>query len=94
MRTKKFMLGEEEIPTHYFNIQAVMPNKPLPFLNPATREPLKSEDLYPIFCKACADQELNQTDEWIPIPEKIFSQLIRTIEARSDAPYQKQLSWL
>ena len=74
MRQKKFLLPESEIPTHYFNIQAVMPNKPLPFLNPATREPLKPEDLYPIFCKACADQELNQTDAWIPIPEAVREQ--------------------
>ena len=66
MKQKKYMLPESEIPTHYFNIQAVMPNKPLPFLHPATKQPLKPEDLYPIFCKACADQELNQTDEWIP----------------------------
>ena len=74
MKQKKFILPESEIPTHYFNIQAVMPNKPLPFLNPATHEPLKSEDLYPIFCKACADQELNQTDVWIPIPEEVRQQ--------------------
>ena len=74
MKQKKFMLPESEIPTHFFNIQAVMPNKPLPFLNPATKEPLKSEDLYPIFCKACADQELNQTDVWIPIPEEVRQQ--------------------
>ena len=74
MKQKKYMLPESEIPTHYFNIQAVMPNKPLPFLHPATRQPLKPEDLYPIFCKACADQELNQTDEWIPIPEPVREQ--------------------
>ena len=49
MRQKKYMLPESEIPTHYFNIQAVMPNKPLPFLHPATRQPLTPEDLYPIF---------------------------------------------
>ena len=74
MKQKKFMLPESEIPTHFFNIQAIMPNKPMPFLNPATKEPLKAEDLYPIFCKACADQELNQTDEWIPIPEEVREQ--------------------
>ena len=74
MRQKKFLLPESEIPTHFFNIQAIMPNKPLPFLHPGTRQPLKPEDLYPIFCKACADQELNQTDEWIPIPEAIREQ--------------------
>ncbi len=74
MKQKKYLLPESEIPTHYFNIQAIMPNKPLPFLHPATKQPLKPEDLYPIFCKACADQELNQTDEWIPIPEAVREQ--------------------
>ena len=74
MKQKKFLLPESEIPTHYFNMQAVMPNKPLPILNPATKEPLKVEDLYPIFCEECAKQELNQTDEWIPIPEPVREQ--------------------
>ena len=74
MRQKKYILPESEIPTHYFNIQAVMPNKPLPFLNPATKEPLKPEDFYPVFVEECARQELNQTDEWIPIPEPVREQ--------------------
>ena len=74
MRQKKFLLPESEIPTAWFNIQAVMPNKPLPILNPATREPLKAEDLYPIFCEECANQELNTTDEWITIPEAVREQ--------------------
>ena len=74
MRQKKYLLPESEIPTHFFNIQAVMPNKPLPFLNPATKEPLKPEDLYPVFVEECARQELNQTDEWIPIPEAVREQ--------------------
>ncbi len=66
MKQKKYLLPESEIPTHFFNIQAIMPNKPLPFLHPATKQPLKPEDLYPIFCKACADQEL--------IPEAVREQ--------------------
>ena len=74
MRQKKYLLPESEIPQAWFNIQAVMPNKPLPILNPATREPLKSEDLYPIFCEECANQELNTTDEWIPIPDEVREQ--------------------
>ncbi len=74
MNQKKFLLPESEIPTHFFNMQAVMPNKPLPILNPATKQPLKVEDLYPIFCEECAKQELNQTDEWIPIPEPVREQ--------------------
>ena len=74
MKQKKFLLNESEIPQYWFNMQAVMPNKPLPILNPATKKPLRSEDLYPIFCKACADQELNTVDEWIPIPEAVREQ--------------------
>ena len=51
MKQKKFLLPGSEIPTHFFNMQAVMPNKPLPILNPATHQPLTAEDLYPIFCE-------------------------------------------
>jgi len=71
MLQKKFMLPESEIPTQWFNMQAVMPNKPLPILNPATHEPLKASDLYPIFCEECSNQELDQTHEWIDIPEPV-----------------------
>ena len=48
-----------------------MPNKPMPPLNPATKEPLKPEDLYPIFAEEVSRQELNQTDAWIDIPEEV-----------------------
>ena len=74
MRQKKFILPESEIPQAWFNIQAVMPNKPQPILNPATREPLKAEDLYPIFCEECSNQELDTVHEWIPIPEEVREQ--------------------
>ncbi|MCF0173203.1 MAG: TrpB-like pyridoxal phosphate-dependent enzyme [Bacteroidales bacterium] len=74
MKQKKFLLPESEIPSQWYNIQAEMPNKPLPFLNPATREPMKASDLYPIFCEECAKQELNQTDTWIDIPEEVREQ--------------------
>jgi len=74
MKQKRFILDEKEIPTHWFNMQAVMPNKPMPILNPATREALKPEDLYPIFCEECSKQELDQTNEWIPIPEAVREQ--------------------
>ena len=73
-RTKKFLLPESEIPTQWYNIQADMVTKPLPFLNPANKKPMKPSDLYPIFCEACANQELNQTDEWIDIPEEVREQ--------------------
>ena len=70
-RQKRYFLSEEDIPRQWYNIQADMPNKPLPPLNPATREPLKPEDLYPIFAEELSRQELNQTDAWIDIPEPV-----------------------
>lgn len=73
-KTKKFLLPETEIPTQWYNIQADMVNKPLPFLHPATKKPLKSEDLFPIFCEECSKQELNQKDSWIDIPEEVREQ--------------------
>ena len=45
--------------------------KPSPLINPATKEPLKAEDLYPLFSKAASQQELNTTDRWIEIPEEV-----------------------
>ena len=68
---KRYFLDETEIPTQWYNIQADMVNKPMPPLNPATKEPLKPEDLYPIFAKELCHQELNQTDRWIDIPEEV-----------------------
>ena len=71
MRQKRFILPEREIPTQWYNIQADMVNKPLPPLNPATKEPLKAQDLFPIFAEELARQEMNQTDAWIDIPEPV-----------------------
>lgn len=71
MKQKRFFLSENEIPTQWYNIQAEMPNKPMPLKNPATGEIMTAEDLYPVFCEECSRQELNQTDAWIDIPEKV-----------------------
>ncbi|MGN0189483.1 MAG: TrpB-like pyridoxal phosphate-dependent enzyme [Candidatus Cryptobacteroides sp.] len=70
-KTKKFILPEDEIPRQWYNIQADMVNKPLPLLNPATKEPVKAEDMYPLFAEELCRQELNQTDRFIDIPEEV-----------------------
>ena len=71
MKQKRFFLDESELPQQWYNIQADMVNKPLPLLNPATREPLKPEDLYPIFAEELSRQELDQTHRFIDIPEPV-----------------------
>ena len=70
-KTKRYFLPEEEIPHYWYNIQADMVNKPMPPLHPGTKQPLKAEDLYPIFAQELCKQELNQTDKWIEIPEEV-----------------------
>ncbi|MEA5126559.1 MAG: TrpB-like pyridoxal phosphate-dependent enzyme [Proteiniphilum sp.] len=70
-KTKKFMLEESEIPTQWYNVTAEMKNKPQPMINPQTKEPLKAEDLYPLFSEELSRQEMNQTDAWIDIPEEV-----------------------
>ncbi len=71
MKQKRFFLQEKELPTQWYNIQADMVNKPMPLLNPATRQPLKAEDLYPIFAEELCRQELDQTHSYIDIPEPV-----------------------
>ena len=68
---KKIVLSEAEIPAKWYNIVADMPNKPMPVLHPGTKQPLKAEDLYPIFAQELSHQEMNQTDQWIEIPEEV-----------------------
>lgn len=70
-KTKRFFLTENEIPTQWYNIQADMVNKPLPPLNPVTKQPLKPEDLFPIFSEEVSKQELDQKNAWIDIPEEV-----------------------
>lgn len=69
--SKKFILQETDIPRAWFNIIPSMPTKPLPMLNPANGQVLNAEDLYPLFSKEAANQEMNFTDSWIEIPEPV-----------------------
>ena len=70
-KQKRYFLSEEDIPTQWYNIQADIKTKPLPPIHPVTHKPLKAEDLYPIFAEELCKQELNQTDQWIDIPEEV-----------------------
>ena len=67
---KKLLLKDSDMPTQWYNIVADMPNKPLPPLNPKTKEPVKPEDLLPIFAPSLIEQEVS-TERWIEIPEEV-----------------------
>ncbi len=67
----KIYLEEKEMPRQWYNVRADMTNKPAPLLNPATLKPMTAEELGAVFCDELVQQELNDTDAWIDIPEEI-----------------------
>jgi tryptophan synthase beta chain len=66
----KILLSEKEIPTHWYNVQADLPNLPRPPLNPVTRQPVGPEDLKPIFPMGLIVQEVSR-ERWIEIPAEV-----------------------
>lgn len=68
----RLYLTEEQIPKQWYNLRADMKEKPDPLLNPATGKPVKTEDLYPVFCEKLAQQEMDDTTRYIDIPEEIL----------------------
>jgi tryptophan synthase beta chain len=71
MKKFKILLTEKEMPRQWYNIQADMPNKPLPPLNPATRQPVGPEDLAAVFPMELIKQEVS-TERYIDIPEEVI----------------------
>ena len=67
----KIYLEESELPKAWYNVRADMKNKPAPLLNPGTLEPMTPEELEHVFCSELVNQELNDTDAYIEIPEEI-----------------------
>lgn len=67
---RKFLLEEKDIPENWYNIIADMPNKPLPPLHPATKEPIGPDALAPLFPMELIKQEVT-TDKYVPIPDEV-----------------------
>lgn len=68
----KMYLTEEETPRYWYNVKAHMKNSHAPFIDPATQLPCTKEQLSTVFCEDCVDQELDDTNEYIQIPEPIL----------------------
>lgn len=69
----KIYLTEDEMPRKWYNLRADMKEKHPPMLNPSTLKPVTKEELEHVFCSAVVEQELNDTDRFIDIPEEIVS---------------------
>ncbi|MCI8732239.1 MAG: TrpB-like pyridoxal phosphate-dependent enzyme [Lachnospiraceae bacterium] len=67
----RIYLSEDQMPAQWYNMRADMKSLPDPIINPATNQPAVEEDLYPVFCKELAHQEMDNTTRYVPIPEEI-----------------------
>ena len=68
----KIYLEESELPKYWYNMRADMKNKPAPLLNSKTLKPMTKEELSAVFCDELIEQELDNTNAYIPIPEEII----------------------
>jgi tryptophan synthase beta chain len=68
---RKILLGEDELPTAWFNIAPSLPSAPAPYLHPQTREPVGPDALAPLFPMALIQQEVS-TEPWIDIPGPVL----------------------
>jgi len=66
----RYLLSEEQIPTHWVNVLGELPGEPLPPLSPRTGEPAGPDDLTPIFPMGLIEQEVSQEPE-VEIPEEV-----------------------
>ncbi len=66
----KLLLDESELPKCWYNLKAILPHEPA--LNPATLKPCTVEDFKGVFCDELIEQELNEKDEYIEIPDEVI----------------------
>lgn len=67
----RLYLTEDQMPKQWYNLRADMKEQPAPLLNPGTHQPVKVEELYPVFCEKLAQQELDGATRYIDIPEEV-----------------------
>lgn len=68
--TKKIVLEEHDMPTQWYNIVADLKNKPLPMLNPQTKQPMTPAEMERLFAKGLVEQEFSQ-ERYIDIPDEV-----------------------
>lgn len=68
--TKKIVLEEHDMPTQWYNIVADLKNKPLPMLNPQTKQPMAPAEMERLFAKGLVEQEFSQ-ERYIDIPDEV-----------------------
>ncbi len=70
MESTKYLLSENQIPTHWYNVAADLPAPPAPVLHPGTKQPVTPADMLPLFPPGLLEQEMS-AQRWIEIPEEV-----------------------
>ncbi|BCV23825.1 tryptophan synthase beta chain [Gelria sp. Kuro-4] len=70
MEDVRILLSEQELPTHWYNVQADLPNPLQPPLNPRTGEIMAPDELKKIFPEALLQQEMASEPD-IEIPDEV-----------------------
>ncbi|WP_295451694.1 TrpB-like pyridoxal phosphate-dependent enzyme [uncultured Thiodictyon sp.] len=68
--TVKYLLDEEHLPKHWYNINADLPVPLDPVLHPGTQQPITADELGVIFPRAVIEQEMS-TEREIDIPAPV-----------------------
>ena len=68
MERTMYFLDPKDMPTHWYNIQADLPEPLPPLLHPGTKEPTRLPP--PLFAEALNEQEFSK-ERWIEIPEEV-----------------------
>jgi tryptophan synthase beta chain len=66
----QFTLTQAEIPTHWYNILADLPEPLPPPLHPGTRQPIGAQDMAAIFPENLVAQEMT-AERWVEIPTAV-----------------------
>ncbi|HEY6910620.1 MAG TPA: TrpB-like pyridoxal phosphate-dependent enzyme [Myxococcales bacterium] len=71
----KYLLREDQLPRHWYNILADLKSPPAPVLHPQTKKPVTPQDLAPLFPMAIIEQEMSTRRE-VPIPDEVRSAML------------------
>jgi tryptophan synthase beta chain len=70
MSSKRILLSENDIPRAWYNLQADLPKRVPPPLDPVTKQPVGPDKLGRVFAHALLEQEMS-CERWIEIPEAV-----------------------
>ena len=68
---RAIFLDQDDIPTRWYNIQADLPERLPPPLDPETLQPVNPEKLLRVFAKELLMQEVSQ-ERYIKIPDEVL----------------------